>query len=102
MATSNAAIVANFPYPALTALGTTNTDPTFETMQVVQVQLNANAASIHSYRDDDVNGHLVLKITPVEYTLRPPTNHPDVPAHADDATSAQIAEDSRYHAQQWH
>jgi hypothetical protein len=103
MATTNAAITANFPYLVHTALGTTNTDPTFETLQVVQVQLNANAASIHSDRGDGVNRHLSLTITPTNHVaFAPPTNPPAVSAHADDATSSQIAEDNRAHAQQWH
>jgi hypothetical protein len=75
-----------------------------------QVQLDANAASIHSNRGDGVNGHLALTITPVGYSLRsinrvaftPPTNPPAVPAHAANATAAQIAEDNRAHAHQHH
>jgi hypothetical protein len=110
MATTNATITSNFPYPVLTALGTTNTDPTFETLQVLQVQLNVNAASIHSDRGDGVNDHLALMTTPTYYAIiginhaafRPPTNPPAVPAHADEAKSAQIAEDNRDHAHQWH
>jgi hypothetical protein len=110
MATTNAAITVNFPYPVFTALGTTNTDPTFNTLQVVQVQLNDNAASIHSDHGHGVNGHLASTTTPADYALRsinrvtftPPTNHPALPAHSDDATSAQIADDNRAHAHQQH
>jgi hypothetical protein len=77
---------------------------------VVQVQLNANAASVHSDRGNGGNGHLTLKITPVGYALRsinhvtftPPTNPPAGPAHADDTTSAQISEDNSDHAHKWH
>jgi hypothetical protein len=109
MAATNAAITANFPCTVLTELGTTNTDPTFENLQVMQVQLNANAASIHSDCGDvSVNGHLTLMITPTDYALRsinhvtftPPTNPQAVHAHAVDATAAQIAEDNRAHVHQ--
>jgi hypothetical protein len=109
MAATKTAITANFPDPVPTALGTTNTDPTFETLQVVQVQLNANTASIHSNRGDDVNGHLTLTITPADYyALRilnhipftPSMNPPSVPAHAAAATATQIAKDNRAHAHQ--
>jgi hypothetical protein len=100
----------NVPYPILTELGTTNTDHTFETLQVVQVQLNANAASIHSERGDGANGHLALMITLADYTHRsinhvaftPPTNPPAIPAQAVDATAAQIDEDNRARFRQWH
>jgi hypothetical protein len=110
MTTTNAAITANVPYPVLTALGTTNTDPTFGTLQVVQVQLNANSAYIQSDHGNGRNGHLALTTIPVDYALRsinhvtftPPTNPPAVPAHADDATAVHIAEDNRSYAHQWH
>jgi hypothetical protein len=108
--TKNTAITANFPYAVLTELGTTNTNPTVETLQVVQIQLKANAASIHSGRGDGINGHPALTINPAEYALHgtnhvaftPPTNPPAVPAHAADATAAQTAEDNRYRAHQLH
>jgi hypothetical protein len=66
MATTNATITAIFSYLVLTVLGKTNTDPTFKTMQVVQVWLNANAASIHSDCGGVVNGHLSLMSTPTD------------------------------------
>jgi hypothetical protein len=110
MAATSAVVTANFSYPVLTELGTTNTDPTFETLQVVQAQLNVNAASIHFERGDGVNGHPALMITPSDYTLRsinhvafaPPMNPPDVPEHTADATSAQIDEDIRAREHQRH
>jgi hypothetical protein len=64
METTNAAITTNFPNPVLAALGTKNTDPAFKTLQVVQVQPNANAASIHSDYGDVTNDHLALVATP--------------------------------------
>jgi hypothetical protein len=110
MATSNDAITANFPSPVITDLGSTHTDPTYETIQVVQVQLNADTASIHSDCRDGVNGHLAITTTAADYALRsikniafmPPANPPAVPAHADGATVAQIAVDNRDHAHQCH
>jgi hypothetical protein len=101
--TTNAAITANFPYSVHTALGTANTDPTLETLGVVQVQLDSNAVSINSGRGDGVNGHLALTITMADYALcslnhvafKPPMNPKSMSKgfleHAADATSSQIA-----------
>jgi hypothetical protein len=110
MAAKNAATTANFPYPVLTKLGTTNMDPTFESLQVMQVQLKANAASIHYDRGNGINGRLALTITLADYALRsidhvaftPSMNHPDVPAHLVNATATKIVEDKRAHAHQQH
>jgi hypothetical protein len=62
MAFTNDAIASNFPYPVLTELGTTKTDPTFVTLQVVHVELNANYSSVHSNRGDGLHGYLALTV----------------------------------------
>jgi hypothetical protein len=68
MAFTNDVIVSNFIYLVLTKLGTGNTDPTFATLQVVQVELKINTDyALHSIGNA---------------AFGPPTNPPDVPVHA--------------------
>jgi hypothetical protein len=91
-------------YPVLTTLGDSNTDPSFATLQIVQQELNANAASVHTLRGDGISGHLililVLTITATAYTDRSvgnkeftiPACPPSKVTHALPATSYTISE----------
>jgi hypothetical protein len=93
----------DLPHPVLTKIGDTNTEPTFATILVTHVELNANAASIYSTRGDGVYGHLSLTINADYYkqcsiggvAFQVPTVPPAFPAHKDKATDAEIAEDNR-------
>jgi hypothetical protein len=38
----------DFPHPLLTKIGDLNTEPTFASILIAHVELNANAASIYS------------------------------------------------------
>jgi hypothetical protein len=95
----------DLPHPVLTKIGDTNTEPTFATILVTHVELNANAASIYSTRGDGVHGHLALTINADDYKQRSiggivfqvPTAPPAFPAHKDKASDAEIAEDNRQH-----
>jgi hypothetical protein len=94
----------DLPHPVLTKIGNTNTEPTFATILVTHVELNANAASIYSTRGDGVHGHLALTINADDYkqrsigvTFQVPTAPPAFPAHKDKATDAEIAENNRQH-----
>jgi hypothetical protein len=42
-------------------------EPTYATIHMVQKRLNANAASIHSYRGGGNHGHLGAIISPTRY-----------------------------------
>jgi hypothetical protein len=89
-------------HPVLTRIGDTNTEPTFATILIANVELNANVASIYSTRGDGVHGHLALTINAANYKQRSiggvafqvPTAHPAFPSHKDKATYAEIAEDA--------
>jgi hypothetical protein len=95
----------NFPNPTLTPLCDNISNPRFETIQVAQLQLNANAASVHSNGGDGQLGHLALTITPAAYTaisaghipFVAPENPPVHPEHPPGATAAQISEINRQH-----
>jgi hypothetical protein len=95
----------DLPHPVLTKIGDINTEPTFATILVTHVELNANAASVYSTPGDGVHGHLALTINADDYKQRSmggvvfqvPTAPPAFPAHKDKATDAEIAEDNRQH-----
>jgi hypothetical protein len=57
----------DLPHPVLTKIGDTNTEPTFATILVTHVELNANAASIYSTQGDGLHGHLALTINADNY-----------------------------------
>jgi hypothetical protein len=94
----------DLPHPVLTTIGDNNTDPTFATILIAHVKLNANAASIYSTRGDGVHGHLALTIN-TDYKQRSiggvdfqvPTTPPAFPSYKDKATDAEIAEDNHQH-----
>jgi hypothetical protein len=101
------ATVTNFPNPILTPLCDNISNPKFETIQVAQLQLNANTASVHSNGGDGQPGHLTLTITPAAYTaisagkipfVPPAANPPDHPEHPSTGfTAAQITEINQQH-----
>jgi hypothetical protein len=105
MASTNDQITQKFPYPVLTTLGNSNTDPSFATLQIVQQELYANAASVHTLRGDGISGHLILTITAEAYTVRSVLNvaftvPPCPPAqgtHTAPATGHTISEENRLH-----
>jgi hypothetical protein len=93
------------PHPVLTKIGDSNMEPTFATILVTHINLNANAASVYSMRGNRLLDHLTLTIKAVDYESRSkgnmpsvkPVNPPTVPPHKDGATEAEIAEDNRQH-----
>jgi hypothetical protein len=97
--------VFDLPHPVLTKIGDTNTEPTFATILVTHVELNANAAYIYLTRGDGVHSHLALTINADDHKQRSiggvafqvPTAPPAFPAHKDKASDAEIAEDNRQH-----
>jgi hypothetical protein len=96
------------PHPVLTKIGDNNTEPTFVSILVAHVELNANAASVYSARGDGLQGHLALTIDANDYIKRsignkpflPHTAPPAVPTHSTTASDAQIAETNRQHKPQ--
>lgn len=54
-----------FPHPDLTKV---HGKPTFDSMMVLQRELNANARSIYSLRGNGKQGHLVLTCPPAQFT----------------------------------
>jgi hypothetical protein len=66
----------NFPHPVLTKIGDLNTEPTFASILVAHVELNANAVSIYSARGDGLQGHLALTIDANDYVKRSLGNKP--------------------------
>jgi hypothetical protein len=95
----------DFPHPVLTKIGDNNTEPTFASIPIAHVELNANVASIYSARGGGLHGHLALTIAANDYIERslgnkpfePPTAPPAFPSHSDTASDAQIAETNRQH-----
>jgi hypothetical protein len=95
----------DLPHPVLTKIGDNNTEPTFASILVAHVELNANAASIYSARGDGLQVHLALTINATDYIKRsigntpfvPPTSPAAVPTHLETASVAQIAETNRQH-----
>jgi hypothetical protein len=95
----------DFPHPVLTKIGGNNTEPTFASILIAHVELNANAASIYSARGDGLQGHLALTVDANDYVERslnnkpfePPTAPPAFPSHSESASDAQIAETNRQH-----
>jgi hypothetical protein len=95
----------DLPQPVLTKIGDANTEPTFATILVTHIKLNANADSVYSAQGDGLLGHLALTINEVDYEsgskgnipFNKLVNPPTVPAHKDNATEADIAEDNQQH-----
>lgn len=102
---SEATFFQNFPTPVLTPTATLTCPPTFQSLQLVQKELNANATSVYSNRGGGLHGHLTLTIPAPAYLalagvafLVPavPGPTPDMPAGA---TQFQIAEAIRQHTE---
>jgi hypothetical protein len=95
----------DFPHPVLTKIGDNNTEPTFASMLVAHVELNANATSIYSARGDGLQGHLALAFDANDYIERsignepfdPPTATPVISAHLTTTSDAQITETNHQH-----
>jgi hypothetical protein len=83
----------DFPHPVLTKIGDNNTEPTFASILVAHVELNANAASIYSARGDGLQGHLALTITVNDYIEcslgNKPFEPPTAPPQPSQATPTQ-------------
>jgi hypothetical protein len=95
----------DLPHPVLTKIGDANTEPTFATILVTHIELNATTSSVYSARGDMLLGHRALTINAIDYKSRskgnvafvPPVNPPSVPAHKEGATEVDITEDNRQH-----
>jgi hypothetical protein len=95
----------DFPRPILTKIGDNNTQPTFTSILIAHVELNANVASIYSARGDGLQGHLALTIDENDYVERSLGNKPFLPPiapptfliHSETSSDAQIAETNRQH-----
>jgi hypothetical protein len=102
MATS---VTANFPISVLTPVATIITTPTYLSIRTVQRELNANAASVHSYEGGANHGLLTLTITPQAYLVIagvpfvPPVVPPVQPILNPGNTAAQISEAVRQHTE---
>jgi hypothetical protein len=93
-------IVNGFPHPTIVPI---NGVPTFETLADLNLQLNANAASVQSNLGDGQLGLLFLTVSPAEYTTLsnhafiPPNNPGSAPNIPGGSTAAQITEFVRQH-----
>lgn len=93
-------IVDGFPHPTIVPIIGV---PTYESIDNLNLQLNANAASVQSNLGDGQLGLLYLTVTPAEYNMLsnvafvPPTN-PVIPVIAANATPARISTITRVHA----
>jgi len=92
-ATADSAITANFPTAILTPLASLTSPPTYLSLKTAQRDLNANAASVHSYTG---GGHLALTIL-AGVLFVPPVAPPATPIHGEAPTAAQITESIRLH-----
>jgi hypothetical protein len=97
MSSTTPAFHTTFPSPVLTPLGENGTRPTFRSIQLLQSELNANAASVHSDRGTGMHGHLILTMDPTSFATITggvdfliPTN-PVVPVFAPETPSTTVA-----------
>jgi hypothetical protein len=93
-------ITSLFPHAVLTELA--NTRPTQHTLKTLQIEVNANAASVPSNRGNGTLGHLALVVSPATYAIasnnipfNPPVNPGPTPDHPAAATSIIITEINR-------
>jgi hypothetical protein len=99
----NEASSFDLPHPMLTKIGDANTEPTFTTILVTHIKLNAKAALVYSTRGYGLLGHPTLSINAINCVSQSkgninfdaPVNPPSVPVHKDKATKAEIAEENR-------
>jgi uncharacterized coiled-coil protein SlyX len=107
MSTLNDADSLSFPHPVLTRLHAPGKKPTRPQILQVQLELNANAATIDSIHGP--HGHSFLTIAPADYTVLNggvvfviPAKPPIEPVYANAAPTAfQISEAVRQHAAAW-
>jgi hypothetical protein len=92
--------VYGFPHPIIAPIVGV---PTYESINALNLQLNANAASVQSNLGDGLLGLLYLTITPAEYNalsateLFPPENPGAAPTVPYAATDSQVATLLREH-----
>jgi hypothetical protein len=105
MSTPMASVAANFPNQQLTPFATVAVPPTFSSLLLLQLELNKNAASVHSIRGGGLHGHLTRTVAPATYLAHAtvafdiPHAPPATPTVAASATAAQIAEANRQHTE---
>jgi hypothetical protein len=96
-------VAANFPIPILAVIGTETDPPTYQSIRRAQLEINTNAAAIHTYAGGGAHGHLVLTMTAASYLLLTPIPfvppvappiHPVLPAAP---TAAQINAAEKQH-----
>jgi hypothetical protein len=93
-------VVYGFPHPIIAPIVGV---PTYESINALNLQLNANAASVQSNLGDGLLGLLYLTITPAEYNalsateLFPPENPGAAPTVPYAATDSQVATLLREH-----
>jgi hypothetical protein len=54
-------------HPILTKIGDANTEPTFTSILITHIELNANASSVYSARGNGLLDHLALTINSKDY-----------------------------------
>jgi hypothetical protein len=86
----------------LSVVATDVQPPTYQSIQTLQLELNENAASVHSTRGGGLHGHLALTIAPAVYVAHANVAFiepvaPANPIFPAGATQAQIAEGTRQH-----
>jgi hypothetical protein len=105
MPTDAEKVVDGFPHPTIAP---NNGVPNYETISTLNLQLNANAASVQSNLGDGLLGFLYLTITPAEYNalsateLFPPENpgaSPNVPYAATDSQVATLIREHKTETQ---
>jgi hypothetical protein len=100
---ADSSILANFPTAVLTPIASLTLPPTYLSLETAQRELNANAASVHSYGGGGRHGHLALTISPAAYLALatvpfvPPVVPALTPVLGDAPTAAQITEANRLH-----
>jgi hypothetical protein len=100
-------LTAAFPHPILNPLCDSLSGPTCSTIYAAKLQLNANAASVHSNSGNGIHGHLALTITAAAYTaisvgqtaFTVPLNLGPSPTHTVGATGPQITETNREYSE---
>jgi hypothetical protein len=58
----------SFEYPDLTPLSEAE-PPDYDSLQLLQLQINANAMTVHSSKGDGISGLLTLTVSPDKYLL---------------------------------
>jgi len=74
-------IQAGFPYQTLSVVAVLPGAPTYESLRLLQRELNANASSVSTLRGDGLSGHLVLTCPTAVFTALAGDLEFDVPVH---------------------